>query len=257
MRFNLQIEYIKKADYDKSWKSKKHPRIRYYSKKAMKKLYPNGIYKVSGGIGDGMKDQVGTVLIKRNQVPYYTTHYNHMLYSTDGYIEIGELEYLAIVRNRITSHISILLAVFLSLCCVVLAFYTFSLSADSGLDNRAKDFTPKNMKDVKTDPNHIAFPGYGEVRMKAGSDTLYLALWNPPKNPCYFQFVISMEKSGEVLFKSKLIAPGKAITEVKLNRKFKRGTYNIMINMNTFDIHDKSVKMNSGNVEAKLVVLGT
>lgn len=88
--------------------------------------------------------------------------------------------------------------------------------------------------------------------MAAETDTAYVALWNPPTNPCYFQFQVTYE--GETLYESGLIEPGKAVTEVPLGRTFEAGTYDLKIVIKTFSLEDAKTPMNGGNIECTLNV---
>ena len=79
-----------------------------------------------------------------------------------------------------------------------------------------------------------------------------MALWNPKKNTCYFKFTITDVKSGNVLYASKLVAPGKAVKDVELSEVIEAGTRDISIAVDTFDLEDEDVPLNGAKVEVKL-----
>lgn len=125
----------------------------------------------------------------------------------------------------------------------------------NGLDPNAKDYTPAVSQEVEPDKEHIALPGYTDIKMEADTDVAYLALWNPPKNSCYFKFMIYTKKENELLYESGLILPGKAVTEIKLNKKIPQGNHDIVVEVHTYDLDDKEVELNGAKVETKLIAL--
>ncbi len=99
----------------------------------------------------------------------------------------------------------------------------------------------------------IQIPGYGTIPIPAGEETVNLVLLNPEGNPCYFTFALVLKDTEEVLYESALVPPGKAITEVTLNRTFDPGEYPLDICISTTSLADGSA-MNGANIETVLVV---
>ena len=126
------------------------------------------------------------------------------------------------------------------------------LGRNTALDENAVDFSPVNGESIDPDPNHIAFPAYHDMKIEAGTNVLHVALWNPKKNTCYFKFTITDVKSGNVLYASKLVAPGKAVKDVELSEVIEAGTRDISIAVDTFDLEDEDVPLNGAKVEVKL-----
>lgn len=248
----MESNYVKQEGYDKRYQSEEYRSLHYYSKKAMKKAYPKGGYILIGGIGEGLKETAGTFYYRQEEHDYYTLHYSKLRYGISGYICCGDDIYLALVRSKLRRNLLWLFAILSLLAGITYGILQFM---DSKLDPNAKDFTPTSDIDIKTDPDHIALPGYGDIKVKAGSDTAYLALWNPPSNPCYFKFTILMGK--EEVFQSGLVAPGKAVTEVKFSKKIEKGEHDIEIQIDTFSLEDSDIKMNSGVVETKVIGIET
>lgn len=132
-------------------------------------------------------------------------------------------------------------------------FGMYMLGRNTALDENAVDFSPVNGEKIDPDPNHIAFPAYQDMKIEAGTDILHVALWNPKKNTCYFKFTITEKDSKKVLYESKLVAPGKAIKEVQMPEVIPVGSRAIVVSVDTFDLEDEEVPLNSARVEVKLI----
>ena len=99
----------------------------------------------------------------------------------------------------------------------------------------------------------IKIPGYPSITLPKNQETVNVALLNPEGNPCYFTFELVLKDTGESLYKSKLVPPGQAITQITLAKALEAGEYNAVIKINTTSIADGSA-MNGANVETVLIV---
>lgn len=99
----------------------------------------------------------------------------------------------------------------------------------------------------------IKIPGYPSITLPAGQQDVTMALLNPEGNPCYFTFELALTDSGEVLYTSGLVPPGKVISNVTLSRALSAGEYNATIRIATTSLTDGSA-MNGANVETVLIV---
>ena len=99
----------------------------------------------------------------------------------------------------------------------------------------------------------IKIPGYPSITLPKDQQTVNVALLNPEGNPCYFTFEIVLKDTGESLYKSKLVPPGKAITEITMSRALQAGEYAATIKISTTSVADGSA-MNGANVETVLIV---
>ncbi|MDR1774345.1 MAG: hypothetical protein LBR30_05710 [Clostridioides sp.] len=106
----------------------------------------------------------------------------------------------------------------------------------------------------KAEQKGIQIPGYPEIPLKPDQNKMYVALTNPEGNPCYFEFTIKLKSTGEVIYKSGDVAPGKTINEQTLSKTFKEGTYDAVIEIRTKALEEPHGAMNGANVETKLVV---
>ena len=99
----------------------------------------------------------------------------------------------------------------------------------------------------------IKIPGYPSITLPKDQKTVNVALLNPEGNPCYFTFEIVLKDTGESLYKSKLVPPGKAINEITMSRALSAGEYDATIKITTTSVADGSA-MNGANVETVLIV---
>lgn len=100
--------------------------------------------------------------------------------------------------------------------------------------------------------DQIVIPGYGEILLDADTRDVMLILPNPSGNPCYFRFSILLAESGEVLYTSGLVPPGKAIENLRLKRALSEGNYPAVIQIETFSLDETHTPMNGANVETVL-----
>ncbi len=250
----MENVYIQESNYDKKAKMRTHE-IPYFSHGAMKQIYPRGGYVVIGGIGPGLKEVAGTYLYEEREHKYYTMYYSKWNHKVIGYVATGENEYLAVIQSKWKRY---LLLLFLCVALVGGIYYglqNIPTSFNNLLDPDAQDYTPSYDLDLVTDPDHIAIPGYSELKMVADTDILYVALWNPDGNPCYFKFSIIMDD--EVLYESGLVAPGQAVTEVQLSKEIPQGIYDATIKIRTYDLEDTDAELNGGEVAISIVSIAT
>ena len=99
----------------------------------------------------------------------------------------------------------------------------------------------------------IKIPGYPSITLPKDQKTVNVALLNPEGNPCYFTFELVLKDTGESLYKSKLVPPGKAIHEITMSRALSAGEYDATIKITTTSVADGSA-MNGANVETVLIV---
>ena len=121
------------------------------------------------------------------------------------------------------------------------------------IDPNAKDYENSDPKDEGGAAEGIAIPGYPSIRLPANARDVQVAFLNPAGNPCYFTFELALKESGESLYTSKLVPPGKVVTDITLSRALKPGEYNATIKISTSSLEDQS-PMNGANVETVLIV---
>lgn len=107
---------------------------------------------------------------------------------------------------------------------------------------------------AQTNPDQIILPGYVELTFPAGEQVIEIVLPNPASNPCYFRYTLVLEETGEVLYQSRLIAPGKAVLEIKLSRPLEVGDYSLLIGVDSVSLTDGRTPMNGGEQRVLLKV---
>lgn len=248
--------YIQEMDYDKSFRDKNGNRWGYYSKKKIKKMYPNGGEKEIKVVGEVVEKKRSNDYIlesdnkelKLGVVGYHKNGINKVA----GYMKCEEDEYVAVMKKNWLMFFIMLASV---LTIAVGAIYFTKIDKGPSLDANANDYVSKLEKPENWDPNKIAIPGYPEIKAKEGDEFAYVALWNPDYNPVYFKFEIVLSDTNEVLYKTDLIPPGKAVTKIPLKKDMKPGTYDITIKISSYSLENYKTSMNGANVKTKLVIL--
>lgn len=135
---------------------------------------------------------------------------------------------------------------------LVIGVYLLMNSHDGiDIDSNAKKYEANIQRPEDWGNSRIAIPGYGDIRMEENTDIFHVALYNPSDNPCYFVFHVIIE--GKELYKSKLVPPGEAITNAKLNKKIHSGTHEVTIRIDTYDLTDGKTPMNGSEMKTKII----
>ena len=130
-----------------------------------------------------------------------------------------------------------------------------SQNGNLDIDENAGDWNGQTLPDKTDDAPAVGIkiPGYPSITLPKDQQTVNVALLNPEGNPCYFTFEIVLKDTGESLYKSKLVPPGKAINEITMSRALSAGEYDATIKITTTSLKDGSA-MNGANVETVLIV---
>lgn len=239
--------------YDKSLKIEDYGEIGYCSKKVIKKLYPNGGFKIAGAVGSGFKNQEPLEDVIGEGYPAYPFKYNKALYYIDGYRDCNGQEYIAIIKPKGLLHILTYLCVLVLLASLSFGGFKLWERYQLGLDETAVKFESQlGIPDYEE--GTIVIPGYDIIEMKGGTDTATVALWNPDVNPCYFKFHV-LDEGGNQLFETGLVPPGKAVTTVEFPEAMEIGEYPITIRIDSFSLDDGKTQLNGGEIQATLVAL--
>ena len=165
-----------------------------------------------------------------------------------------------IVIRKKTLYLVLLILLLLFVCVVALTIGWIihlgnTSDNDLDIDKDAVDWNGQELPDKTDDAptNGIKIPGYPSITLPKDQKTVNVVLLNPEGNPCYFTFEIVLKDTGESLYKSKLVPPGKAITEITMTRALSSGEYDVTIRITTTSIADGSA-MNGANVETVLIV---
>ena len=105
-----------------------------------------------------------------------------------------------------------------------------------------------------TNKDQIVLPGYDKLVIPAGEKQIEIVLPNPKGNPCYFRYTLVLQETGEILYQSKLIPPGKAVLQIELSRPLPVGDYTLLIGIDSISLADGRTPMNGGEGKALLQV---
>ena len=127
-------------------------------------------------------------------------------------------------RRRILAVVLVLLALVLAAAA---AFLLLRPAPGPVVDPAAVDYSiPGYDNPDGSERGRIRVPTYSAWTMEAGSDTVEVPLVNTEGNPCYMKFAVKLKDSGEVLYESELVPPGKAVPRDSPEPPpWRRGTY--------------------------------
>ena len=147
----------------------------------------------------------------------------------------------------------ILIGIIICLIAVIIggAIY-FTRGTDKDKENKTPDSNDGNNEEADK-PEGIRIPGYPSITVPADTTDIEMNLENPVGNPCYFTFELVLKDTNETLYTSKMVEPGKAITNVTLSHGLEKGEYQAVIKISTASLEDGSA-MNGANVETTLIV---
>lgn len=171
-----------------------------------------------------------------------------------GYIPVsqeGEEETTCCVRVLDTSYFKTLLYPLfglLLLASVVVGILVFNQrNTVPGLDKTAVAYHIEGM--TNTDPDQIMMPYLSEMQLGQGETHLRELLINPEGNECYFKFQFTLDDTGEVIYESGLVEPGKAIIDFDLNRTLDVGEHSVTVKILTSDLKDPTKSLNGGDMK--------
>ena len=129
-----------------------------------------------------------------------------------------------------------------------------TLGNRSGFNDSPVDYEWVLPEGVQTNENQIVLPGYDKMTFPARKTRVDVVLPNPKENPCYFQYKLILEETGEVLCQTTWIPPGQAVLQIELSRALPKGEYAIIIAIDTISIADGRTPMNGGEQRVLLTV---
>ena len=167
------------------------------------------------------------------------------------------MENKRIDKSKIIICVLILAVFIMAMVVVYLTCFNGSqqqdVSNDKGLSlaDNAEDWD-KTLENLGNETTGIKIPGYGEITIPQNAESANITLVNPEGNPCYFEYTLKVGDS--VLYKSDLIEPGKAIKEISLKNVPQPGTYDLILQINTYSLDENLSPMNGAEVKTTLVV---
>lgn len=153
-------------------------------------------------------------------------------------------------RRRTLAVVLVLLALVLAAAA---AFLLLRPASGPVVDPAAVDYSiPGYDNPDGSERSRIRVPTYSAWTMEAGSDTVEVPLVNTEGNPCYMKFAVKLKDSGEVLYESGLVPPGKAVPEIRLNRPLEAGTYPVAVEISTFSLDDPEQPLNGAQMGTEI-----
>ena len=136
---------------------------------------------------------------------------------------------------------------------VLLGMWLSNRDFDPDIDPNAKDYADLNIRAGDVTPGNFTAPGYKDISFRANTEKVQMILPNYEGNPCYIRFSLVLKDNGEILYRSGLVPPGKAITEITLSRPLDEGVYTLQLYVEALSLEDRSA-MNRIISEIKLTV---
>ena len=109
---------------------------------------------------------------------------------------------------------------------------------------------------VGTNMPEIAIPGWGAIKLPAGTLEAEVALHNPDANTGYYDlsFTLKLTDSEEEIFTTGPIAPGYKCTHVTLTRELELGEYDAILFVQPYLQDEDQTPTNNAELELLLIV---
>ena len=137
---------------------------------------------------------------------------------------------------------------------VLLGVFLGNRKDDDGFNGSPVDYDWELQHGAATNPNQITLPGYADLLFPADKKQIDMILPNHKSNPCYLRYTLMLEETGEILYQSPLIAPGKAVLEIELSRILPIGDYHLVIAIDSVSLADGRTPMNGAEHRVLLQV---
>lgn len=174
-------------------------------------------------------------------------------YKILGYIESKEPGQYVLLKRRRYPWLILLLLLLLLIGAGI--GWRLMSGNNSLIDPNAFSYESKLKRPENIDSTKILIPGYGDIRVKQGSNEIDTVLFNPEGNPCYFQFTLTEKESGKTLYESKLVEPGKGVGPLKCSRTFdSKGEIPVVLKFKTVDFEDPDITYNGSEISFSLIV---
>lgn len=158
-------------------------------------------------------------------------------------------------------------SVILSVCLVIgiggLVYYINDLNNQSettiatpDIDPNARDYTDEENESAAVEPGKMSISGYSRATIPANVINVPLLLQNPEVNTgkVYFSYDLVLDGTGEVLYSSKMVPAGQAITNITLKRPLPPGVYDTTVVWRSYLINENLKEGNSVNMKLELTV---
>ena len=120
------------------------------------------------------------------------------------------------------------------------------------IDSGAGDYVKPTQ--TQSEPN-VAIPGWGSITIPANQQTVSVDFYNPERNEglYYLTFKLILSSTGEVLYESNAVPPGKHIQTITLSRALPAGTYDASVHVQPYRLSDET-PTNNADMKTTLIV---
>lgn len=262
MAYFIHVDSItKNIKEQRSFQDKKGHRWPYLTIEEYKNL-PGADRRICGDLRQQDSGSAELILIEQEALTGLYEYHSKKRWNekTIGYIPVipeGEVGGpVCCVRILERSLLKTILLPLLFLCMVagIVLGLLWYLRDDEvpGLDESQIAYYVEGM--VNKDPSQIMLPGISQITAQAGENHVEHVLFNPEGNPCYFKFHLVCNDTGEELYTSGLVEPGKAVMEFDLTEPLEAGNYDVTVQVETHPLDDPEGEMNQGAIKTILVV---
>lgn len=121
------------------------------------------------------------------------------------------------------------------------------------IDSGAGDYVKPTQTTAST-PS-VSIPGWGSITIPANQQTVSVDFFNPEDNEglYYLTFKLILLDTGEVLYESNAVPPGKHIQSITLTRALPAGSYAAVIHVQPYRMSDET-PTNNADMETTLIV---
>ena len=122
------------------------------------------------------------------------------------------------------------------------------------IDSGAGDYVAPTPSQPTIIPS-VAVPGWSSITIPANQQTVSVDFYNPEANEglYYLTFKLILSNTGEVLYESNAVPPGKHIQTITLSRALPAGTYDAVVHVQPYRMSDET-PANNADMKTKLIV---
>lgn len=149
-----------------------------------------------------------------------------------------------------TISILVIAVTFLALICAVFILIRNTNDKSPGL----KLQTDFGHTQKKTKAPDIKIKGVTSISFDEATKTSYTKLSNPKGNPCYFKFVMKIKETGQIIYESDYVKPGKTIKSEVMTTTLQKGVYEGVLEIQTRALEKPHAEMNGLNTNLSIVI---
>jgi len=243
----------KRKNYSRSCRLRNF-KIPCYTKKQMRILYPKNDFEIAAEyIPKSKKKQADILIYGKTVLPLNNYGENsRIVYAEKGFVAVdkGEDSYIVLLGNVLIKRIAALF-----FCIAVLTtgiLFAVKLTTQSGeiipttgstqspvsveLESGAVDWEGIKVSETSSAAEGIRIPGFKSITIQADTTEVSVNFQNPAANNCYFVIRLVLLDTGETLYESKMIEPGKGLYNVTLSRALEAGTYSAQLQYEPYDL---------------------